>query len=64
MTLTEWRDHLEILGPDLSVWPPRLAEAGLTLLSGSPAAQDLFSAASGVGEPGPAGGPGESRLDR
>ena len=46
MTLTEWRDHLEILGPDLSVWPPRLAEAGLTLMSVSEAAQDMFATAS------------------
>ena len=47
MTLTEWRDHLEILGPDLSVWPQRLAEAGLDLMSTSEAAQDVFVEASG-----------------
>lgn len=48
MTLTEWRDHLEILGPDLAAWPPRLADEGMTLLARSEAAQDLFAKASGA----------------
>ena len=64
MTLTEWRDHLEILGPDLSAWPPSLAEAGLTLMRVSEAAQDLFAAASdGVGGHRDGGEP-QSARDR
>lgn len=43
MTLTEWRDHLETLGPDLSLWPPRIAEAGLELMERSDAAKDAFA---------------------
>ncbi len=49
--MTEWRDHLEILGPDLSVWPPRLAEAGIALMSISREAQDIFAVASGAAAP-------------
>ena len=52
MTMTEWRDHLEILGPDLSVWPPRLAEAGIALMSVSDEARDIFAVASGAPAPG------------
>lgn len=50
--MTEWRDHLEILGPDLSVWPPRLAEAGIALMSASDEARDIFAVASGAPAPG------------
>jgi hypothetical protein len=50
--MTEWRDHLEILGPDLTVWPPRLAEAGIALMSVSREAQDIFALASGASAPG------------
>lgn len=50
--MTEWRDHLEILGPDLSVWPPRLAEAGIALMSASDEARDIFAVASGATAPG------------
>ncbi len=49
MTLTEWRDNLEILGPDLTAWPPRLAEAGMALMEASELAQDMFVVASGAG---------------
>jgi len=50
--MTEWRDHLEILGPDLSVWPPRLAEEAVALMSLSREAQDIFAVASGAPAPG------------
>lgn len=43
MTLTEWRDHLETLGPDLSLWPANMAEAGIALMHRSDAAKDLFA---------------------
>ena len=60
--MTEWRDHLEILGPDLSVWPPRLAEAGIALMSASDEARDIFALASGAAVDAGARASGEKRT--
>lgn len=60
MTLNEWRDHLEILGPDLTVWPPRLAEAGIALMARSRDAQDIFAVASGAPRSGHAAVEGDA----
>lgn len=45
MTLTEWRDTLDVLGPDLSAWPKRLADEALELLEVSDEAKSVFVAA-------------------
>lgn len=42
MTLTDWRDNLDLLGPDLGQWPARLVQEALDLLEASEEARGLF----------------------
>jgi hypothetical protein len=42
MTLTDWRDNLDILGPDLTLWPTSLGQEAMDLLETSEEARDLF----------------------
>lgn len=46
MTLTDWRDNLDVLGPDLTRWPSGLVQQALDLLETSDEAKDLFARAS------------------
>lgn len=45
MTLTDWRDNLDVLGADLTLWPTRLGQEAMDLLEASEEARDLFVAA-------------------
>lgn len=48
MTLTDWRDNLDTLGPDLTVWPTNLIPGALDLLAASEEARALFVSATAV----------------